>query len=131
MSRGTILVADDEPAIRTLITNILKVEGYRLIEAVDGLDALQKIRQQDAQIDLLLTDVRMPRMDGMALARRVVEALPGTPVLYISAFPFDLEEERARHEACVFLPKPFTRKVLLDAVRKCLQSPEGAAGAAG
>ncbi len=131
MTRGTILVADDEPAVRTLITNILKVEGYRLIEAVDGLDALQKIRQQDAQIDLLLTDVRMPRMDGVALARWVVEAHPGTPVLYVSAFPFDLEERRARHEACVFLAKPFTRKVLLDAVRKCLQPSEGAVGAAG
>ncbi len=126
MSAGTILIADDEPSIRAYLRAILKVEGFTLLEAADGVDALQQVQQRGEPVDLLLTDIRMPRMDGIALARSVVEAHPKTPVLYISAYPFNVEEERTKHpsRACAFLAKPFTRKTLLAAVQKCLDTPQ-------
>jgi len=121
----TILIADDEPTIRTYLRAILRVEGFQLLEAGDGIEALQKIEQRGDGVDLLVTDVRMPRMDGVALAHAVTETYPGTPVLYISGYPFSVEEHRLRHaNMCAFLPKPFTRQQLLEAVRNCLESAQ-------
>ncbi len=130
MPSETILIADDEPTVRAYIRNILRGEGFRLIEAGDGVDALEQLGQRGEPVDLLLTDVRMPRMDGIALARSVVEQYPGTPVLYISGYPFDVEETRSRSRVCGFLSKPFSRKTLLDEVRKCLERPHDAPEAA-
>jgi len=121
MRAETILFADDEPAIRAFIRNILGREGFQMIEAVDGLDALERVNERGAPVDLLVTDVRMPRMDGVELARSVVQVYPDTPVLYISGYPFELEEGRTQPAtACASLAKPFTRKALLEAVDKCL-----------
>lgn len=126
----TILVADDEKTVRAYIASILRREGFRLFEAEDGLDALDQMEQKGAEIDLLLTDIRMPRMDGISLARAVVERYPKVPIIYISGYPFDLEEERTRHPnlACAFVPKPFARTALLEAIYKCLEKPTSAAG---
>jgi CheY-like chemotaxis protein len=133
MPGETILIADDEPTVRAYIRTILRIEGYELLEAVDGVDALQKVEQRDAPVDLLVTDIRMPRMDGLALARSVTQRHPKTPVLYISGYSFDLEEERGRDStvACAFLAKPFSRKTLLEAVQKCLHPPNHVAKATG
>ena len=126
----TILVADDEATVRTYIGSVLRREGFQLLEAVDGADALDQVQQRGAPIHLLLTDIRMPRMDGVALARSVTDLYPETPVIYISGYPFDLEPEQSRFPTrpCAFLAKPFTRQALLQAVEKCLKS-EGAGAA--
>jgi DNA-binding NtrC family response regulator len=132
MPEHTILIADDEPTIRTYLRAILRVEGFQLVEAGDGIEALQKIEQRGEGVDLLVTDVRMPRMDGVALAHAVSEAYPGTPVLYISGYPFSMEEHRLTHaNMCAFLPKPFTRQQLLEAVRNCLGPRNKASAPAG
>jgi CheY-like chemotaxis protein len=117
----TILLADDEPSVRTYIRNLLIREGYEILEADDGLAALELA--EGHAIDLLVTDVRMPRMNGVELARSLARKLPGTPVLFISGYPLDIEPERSHHVACGFVPKPFTRTALLDAIKKCLQPP--------
>jgi two-component system cell cycle sensor histidine kinase/response regulator CckA len=129
MGAETILVADDEPTVRTFVGGILRRAGFQTLEAADGAEALEQVKQK-GPVDLLLTDVRMPRMDGVALARSITEMYPETPIIYISGYPFDVEEERSRHaqRPCAFLTKPFTRKDLLDAVQKCLPKPRGAAG---
>jgi CheY-like chemotaxis protein len=126
----TILVADDEPTIRAYIARVLVTEGFRVVAAVDGQDALDQFRLLDGSIDLLLTDVRMPRMDGLALARSLVDLRPGVPVLFISGYPLD-HELRLWNSGNCFLRKPFTRQVLLDAVRKCLNVPVVGAGQSG
>jgi two-component system chemotaxis response regulator CheY len=108
------------------VRTILHRAGFGLVEAVDGIDALEKARLH-APIDLLLTDIRMPRMDGIALARALVEARPMMPVIYTSGYPFELEEMSNTTGRCASLQKPFTRQALLDAVRQCLP----AAGAGG
>ncbi|HUB31430.1 MAG TPA: response regulator [Bryobacteraceae bacterium] len=122
MTAETILLVDDEASVRSYIRNILRREGFQVLEGVDGVDALQQVERHQSPVDLLVTDIRMPRMDGLALARSVNEKFPATPILYISGFPFDLEEERTLHPAtvCAFLAKPFSRQTLVEAVRKCL-----------
>ncbi len=123
---GTILFADDESTVRSYVARILRREGFEILEAADGADAMEILRKRGAPIDLLLTDIRLPRMDGVELARTVTRMYPGTPVVYISGFPFSLDQERTPDElaACAFLPKPFDRKALLETVQKCLASPE-------
>jgi two-component system, cell cycle sensor histidine kinase and response regulator CckA len=125
LGQPTILIVDDEEAVRSFAGTILRREGFHLVEAVDGVDALEKARQE-GPIDLLLTDVRMPRMDGVALARALGSTNPTTPVIYISGYPFDSETMYRPAAQCTSLSKPFTRRALLDAVRKCL--PAAGAG---
>ena len=129
MNAETILFADDESTVRTYIRNILLREGFDVLEATDGLEALQKVQDRGAPVDLLLTDVRMPRMDGIALAQALIHLYPNTPIVYISGYPLDLEEQQTRHpsNACAFLSKPFTRKALLEAIQKCLTPEKNAA----
>ena len=128
----TILIVDDEPTIRAFVSNILKIEGYQVIEAADGLDALEQVQRRGTPVDLVLTDIRMPRLDGVALARSLHNLYPRLPVLYISGYPFDVESEQSKYAGrpCGFVPKPFTRKSLLEAVQKCLSAPEPTIGIA-
>jgi len=122
MRTPTILIADDEETVRIYIRRILAAQGFQVLEATDGVDAMEQIERMDSPVDLLLTDVRMPRMDGPSLAHSVTERYPETAVLFISGYPLDLERERSRHprKACSFLPKPFTPKLLVEAVAHCL-----------
>jgi len=125
---GTILFVDDESTVRSYVARILRREGFELLEAVDGADALEKLQSRGTRVDLLLTDIRMPRMDGVELARTVTQMYPGTPVVYISGYPFSLEQQRTQDplSACAFVAKPFDRKSLLAAIQKCLSPPEHA-----
>jgi two-component system cell cycle sensor histidine kinase/response regulator CckA len=123
-----ILIADDKQPLRTYVRRILQMGGFHVVEASDGMEALEVLQQGGGQIDLLVTDVRMPRMDGVALAQAVSSLYPDTPVLFISGYAFDLESEPHKRLAkrCGFLQKPFLPKALLEAVRKCLASPDKA-----
>lgn len=125
MTGKTILIVDDEEVVRHYVELAL--------DATDGLDALRQIEVRDAPLDLLVTDVRMPRMDGMALARSVIEKHPELPILFISGFSFDLRDERTKfaRAACSFLAKPFTRQALLEAVRGLLDADRKTSGASG
>jgi two-component system, cell cycle sensor histidine kinase and response regulator CckA len=120
----TILVVDDEETVRAFMRKILMMRGYQVLDAHDGIDALEQITRLGIAVDLLLTDVRMPRMDGAELAQRLHALYPQTPILYISGYPFDLDTERRKYPTriCAFLSKPFTPKVLLEAVTGCLSS---------
>ena len=124
----TVLVVDDEETVRLYIRRILASQALETIEAVDGVDALRKIESLETPLDLLVTDIRMPRMDGVELARAVSLARPRTAVLFMSGYPFDLEEERGRNPGriCAFLPKPFTPKALIQTIQQCLASTQKA-----
>lgn len=128
MSNATILIADDEPVVRGFVGSILRKQGFQVLEAADGMDALDQLDKSRSQVDLLVTDVRMPRMDGIALAHRVVQRFPRTPIIYISGYSFDVQLERNRYPnlPCAFLAKPFSRADLVDAVQKCLEKPAAA-----
>jgi PAS domain S-box-containing protein len=115
----TILVAEDEPAVRTLACAILSRAGYRVLEAERGAQALELARRDIHGIDLLVSDVVMPGMTGPALADRVT-ALAPTPVLFMSGYPDDELEPSARHPR--LLQKPFRAEDLLRAVREALDA---------
>ncbi len=95
----SILVVDDEDPVRELLTWMLEDAGHSVYQASDGQQALAFLRQH-GRVDLVLSDVNMPRMDGVELSRQMRLAWPGVPVLLISGRP-------APSDARPFLPKPF------------------------
>ncbi len=118
----TILLAEDESVIRTLVASILAREGLAVLEAGDGVEALRIAGEQAGPIDLLLTDVMMPRMGGRELADRLVRLRPGTKVLFMSGYPDDaLGVEGVMPEKVAFLAKPFTPDAVARKVRDLLE----------
>jgi CheY-like chemotaxis protein len=84
---ANILVVEDEPANLRMLTYILNDEGYETIGASDGVEALELLAQ--SRFDLVLSDINMPRMDGVALARHIVSSNPITPIFLMTAYDFD------------------------------------------
>ncbi len=117
----TILVVDDEPALLELIRVVLRINGYRVLEASSGRDALRLIESSPVPIHLLLTDVRMPGMNGRELAERAQQCTPGIKVLLISGYTEEADfYDWASAAGVVFLPKPFNVEDLERTVRETL-----------
>jgi CheY-like chemotaxis protein len=121
LARGseTILVAEDEPAVRALVRDTLERQGYRVLEARDGGEALTIAHEYSGRIDLLLTDVAMPVLDGRELASRLRNSFTGLRVIYMSGYVDDvLRPTEARIGP--FFQKPFTASALAQLVREVL-----------
>jgi CheY-like chemotaxis protein len=115
---GTILLAEDEPAVRRLVREILEQLGYTVLEAGDGYEALQVLEQRKTTIHLLLTDVIMPLMNGRELATRLESIRPGTKVLYMSGYTDDtLAFHGIAQPEIDFIQKPFTVAALAEKLR--------------
>jgi PAS domain S-box-containing protein len=114
----TVLVAEDEPLVRTLVAGALREQGYTVLEAGDGEEALA-IADATPGLALLVTDVVMPHMDGRDLAARLRDRLPGIPVLFVSGYTDGALAEDGE-PATAFLPKPFMSGELMAAVRTLL-----------
>ena len=112
----TILVAEDDPAVRALASDMLREHGYTVLTAADGEDALRVAERYAAPIHLLLTDVMMPRKNGMELARAFVAVRPDARVLYMTGYA-----ETPDVSDALFVHKPFTVFVLMDAARRALE----------
>jgi len=126
MASATILVVDDEESVRVFLRKILSMRGFDMVEAGSGAEALAHLERLGNSVNLLLTDIRMPGMNGVELARAAAELYPDLPVVYISGYPFDLESERRLRpkSTCAFLPKPFLPKALLETVQHCISPPK-------
>ncbi len=119
----TLLVADDEPLVLSLTRSILSRYGYQVIPAADGREALELCANLEAAIDLLLTDVVMPRMNGPELAQSVKEMNEGVRCIFMSGYdPDHLQNHGAHKLGCDFLKKPFTSEALLRKVRETLDA---------
>lgn len=131
MSKKRILFVDDDRTVRAYAQAALTRAGFDVSAAADGEEGLQFIKDCAGDIDLLVTDIRMPKMDGICLADAVEILYPRIPVLFISGYPFDLEEQQRKHpgKSCGFLNKPFLPQPFFEAVRKCLTLPSQAATA--
>lgn len=117
----TILLVDDEPAIRELIRVVLKMNGYRVLEASGGEEALRQMDSLSEPIHLILTDVQMPGMTGRELAERAQQRSPDIKVLLISGCTSEANfHEWAFPRGVVFLPKPFNVGDLERTVRETL-----------
>ena len=118
----TILVVEDDAAVRELASKFLDTAGYRVWAAKDGLEALQIVQECAHSIDALLTDVVMPKMRGTELAVRLSNFLPELKVVFMSGY---LEHDGESHELLEhgdFLEKPFTRESLLSKVNEMFRS---------
>ena len=116
----TVLVVEDEEALREVTRRILSRNGYTVLTSADGPDAVALVRSHAGPIDLLLTDVIMPNMPGKEVAQTIQEVLPGLPVLYMSGYAQPvlgsiLDEDMA------LLEKPFSEKLLLAKVRGAIE----------
>lgn len=111
--RETVLLAEDEDDVRTLTCEFLKSAGYQVLTAADGAEALEIGERFGDEIDMLVTDVVMPRMRGPELAKRLKNLLPGLKVVYISGYTEEFSEASNLLEGAWFLQKPFSRDALL------------------
>jgi CheY-like chemotaxis protein len=120
----TLLLVEDEEAVRALVRNILKQKGYRVLEASRGDEALELAEQYWGPIDLLVTDVVMPQMSGRELARRLADLHPQIKVLYISGYADNaVWYQGGLNSGGAFLQKPFSPEALAHKVREALGSP--------
>jgi DNA-binding response OmpR family regulator len=117
MSVETVLIVDDDPGVRALLSEALRSGGFAVLEAADGAAALEIAESSARSIEILVTDVNMPGIDGLELARRVRALRPATGVLYMSGAPADVAATWDLAAGGVFLPKPFGLDALFDQVR--------------
>jgi two-component system cell cycle sensor histidine kinase/response regulator CckA len=123
MRKGTetILLVEDEEAVRVLARMVLQSNGYKVLEARHGEDALSLAAEYAGPIDILLSDVLMPRMGGRQLAARLAEARPNLRVLFMSGYGDDGVLERGPEEpSAAFIGKPFSPQELARRVRQVL-----------
>ena len=118
----TILLVDDEEGVRKLVHAVLKNGGYTVIEASNGSSALSAFEKNAHKIDLVVTDVVMPQMNGFELGERLAEKNPELPVLYISGYRDSPVGSPPGQPAKAFLNKPFTPNTLLTKVREVLDA---------
>ncbi len=117
----TVLIVEDEPAVRALLRGILERHGYRVLEAGHGEAAIALADRHEGPIDLLVTDVIMPGMNGRALAEVLTRSRPGLPVLFISGYTDDvIGPHGILDPGITLLEKPFTAEALTRRVREVL-----------
>ncbi|MGA8013314.1 MAG: PAS domain S-box protein [Candidatus Acidiferrales bacterium] len=120
----TILLAEDETSLRTLTRNTLELCGYKVLEAKDGIEALEVSDRHQGSIDLLLTDMVMPGMGGRALAQELTRRRPDIRLAYMSGYTGQAVGSQGPVDpGSVFLLKPFTREVLTRKIREALDRP--------
>jgi CheY-like chemotaxis protein len=126
----TILLVEDEIAVRAVIRRMLETLGYTVLDAVDGRDALRLAAEHTGRVDLLLTDVVMPELNGRALAERLAERWPRLRVLFMSGYTDDEILRRGLAQSgSSFLEKPFTPERVAGAIRRALDGMTASDGA--
>jgi two-component system cell cycle sensor histidine kinase/response regulator CckA len=119
--QGTILLVEDEEGLRALNARGLASRGYTVLEAGNGLEAIDRLEKFDGQVDLVVSDVVMPEMDGPTLARELRRRNPDLKIIFVSGYAEDaFQKHLPDHGQYAFLPKPFTLKQLVAAVKEML-----------
>jgi DNA-binding NtrC family response regulator len=118
---ATILLADDDAAVRDLVRRALSADGHTVHVTQDGLEALDYINVNGSSVDLLVTDVDMPQLDGISLAEKALAAKSNLAVILMSGFSDQLEPAaRLRARRLLSIAKPFTLEQIKQAVRAVL-----------
>jgi two-component system cell cycle sensor histidine kinase/response regulator CckA len=117
----TVLVVDDEEAVRHLASRMLIWMGYQVLEARHGREALATVEEHNGPIHLVLTDIKMPGMNGRELGRHIEERWPSIPILYMSGFASEVFRDGLLEPGAPFLAKPFTQDDLSTRVRAMLE----------
>jgi len=124
-----VLVVEDDEAIRRLLASTLETAGFSVLTAPNGEEACAVFLAAPQRVDLLLTDMVMPKMSGPELARRLLAVRTDLPVVFMSGYPSDLGEEPGALGAR-FLPKPFSQQAVLELVRSALRHARNDSGTA-
>lgn len=119
----TILVVDDSPTVVKFLVFSLKSKGYRVVSACDGMDALEKLSNLEEDVDLIVTDLNMPNLDGYGLIEAIRQNHQSTPIIILSSEEGEEDQVRGMEVgANSYLVKPFKPAVLLSEVSKQLES---------
>ena len=123
----TILVVEDEPSLRMLTRAVLEPQGYRVLEAANGVDALRVWEEHQGSVQLLLTDIMMPEgISGLELATRLQKSSPHLKVIFTSGYSADIAGgQLSLQEGQNFIQKPSSPQQLLETVRRCLDTAPG------
>jgi two-component system, cell cycle sensor histidine kinase and response regulator CckA len=118
----TILIVEDYKELRCLVGEILKEAGYQASEAANGEEGLSRLREQGEDINVVITDLAMPRMDGRAFAQQIRQARPDITIIFMSAnLDLFLERVGALAPGIGLLRKPFTDEQLITCIRDALK----------
>jgi two-component system, cell cycle response regulator CpdR len=121
-----VLIADDEASMRALVARAIAMDGHETVTAQDGAEALEILTREDGAFDLLLTDIQMPIMDGIALALSAARDFPGLTILLMTGFAD--QRERASNLSAIahdVITKPFSVADIRTAVADALASRKG------
>jgi two-component system cell cycle sensor histidine kinase/response regulator CckA len=119
--QGTILLVEDEEGLRALNARGLRSRGYTVVEAENGVEAMEVLDEQGGAIDLVVSDVVMPEMDGPTLLRAMREKNPDIKFIFVSGYAEDaFEKSLPEGQQFDFLPKPFTLSQLVAAVKETM-----------
>ena len=121
MQNATVLVSEDDDAVRSLACRVLRKHGFHVLEASNGVHAIEIAHKHDGEIDLLLSDIAMPQMGGLELVEQLVKVRPKIKVVFMSGYTSDAVSQPAG-DSCGFLEKPFTPNALVSKVRELLRS---------
>ncbi|MDB5104846.1 MAG: sensor hybrid histidine kinase [Fibrobacteres bacterium] len=125
--RGAILLVEDEGAVRRLLAEVLRKSGFQVLEAKDGEEGLTVFNARPQGVDIVVSDVVMPRLGGLAMARRILYRQPDVPILFMSGYSEDpFTALNMPGSKCLFLHKPFSVKSLLAKVEEAVLSMQGA-----
>jgi CheY-like chemotaxis protein len=115
---SSVLVVDDEEAVRRFALRVLEREGFRVFEARDGVEALELVKQGQA-FDVVVSDIVMPRLNGVELMQALSTSNPELPVILMSGYASEALAELGIAAPCAILGKPFPAERLLEEVRRC------------
>jgi DNA-binding NtrC family response regulator len=122
----SVLVVDDEAAVRRFAARVLERAGYGVVEAIDGAEALELVRRDGESLELVVSDIVMPRMNGVELMQALSISHPSLPVILMSGYATAALSERGIAAPCGIIPKPFPAERLLAEVQRCVRRRESA-----
>jgi two-component system, cell cycle sensor histidine kinase and response regulator CckA len=120
----SVLVVDDETAVRRFAARVLQREGYQVVEATDGMEALETVRVGGVSFEVVVSDIVMPRLNGVELMQALSESHPTLPVILMSGYATAALSELGIATPCSILTKPFPADRLLAEVQRCIRRPD-------
>ncbi len=118
---GTILLVEDEDPVRAFAARALTMRGYEVIAAADAEEAMELLTENENRIDLLVSDVVMPGMDGPTFAAEAKKLRPDLKVIFVSGYAEDSFRKNLQDHDFIFLPKPFSLTELTTKVKEALE----------
>jgi two-component system cell cycle sensor histidine kinase/response regulator CckA len=121
--QGTILLVEDEDGLRSLNARGLRSRGYSVIEASNGVEAIEALEEKHGAVDLVVSDVVMPEMDGPTLLREMRTRNPNLKIIFVSGYAEEaFEKSLPENEQFAFLAKPFALSALVEKVKETMTS---------